>query len=125
MENPATPLRFMHQRPAPGLQAFVWDATNGMRGLGDLPGGSLSSSAQGVSADGTVIVGSSNGEAFIWDATNGMQRLSVLLTSLGIDLSGLQLTGAVGISADGRTIVGNARSANGDEGWIAVIFESN
>jgi len=99
-----------------------------MRGLGDLPGGNFSSFAQGISADGTVIVGASNvasgSEAFIWDNANGMRSLSFLLTSLGIDLGGLRLTDAMGISADGLTIVGNGINLSGyAEAWIAVIPE--
>ncbi len=60
------------------LEAFIWDATNGLQVLGDLAGGSLNSSARAVSADGSTVVGwgasGSGQEAFIWDARNGPLR---------------------------------------------------
>jgi len=109
-------------------EAFIWDATHGMRGLGDLPGGDLDSDALGVSADGSVVVGvghtSAGLEAFVWDAENGMRSLQVMLTSLGIDLTGWQLTQAVSVSADGSTIAGSALNpAGAAEAFIAVIPE--
>ncbi|MBN2375263.1 MAG: hypothetical protein JXD22_02590, partial [Sedimentisphaerales bacterium] len=53
---------------AEGSQAFRWDESNGMVGLGQETG-----SAEGVSGDGSVIVGNGRGEyrVFIWDADNG------------------------------------------------------
>ena len=65
-----------------------------------------------VSADGSIVVGllapdfSSPGDVFIWDAENGKRELDVVLTSMGLDLSGWLLNGSPRISADGRTIVG-------------------
>ena len=111
-------------------EAFIWDATNGIRGLGDLPGGAFQGAAFGVSADGSIVVGqgfsASGSEAFIWDATNGMQSLEVLLTSLGIDLTGWQLRYASDISADGKTIVGHAINPSGfHEAFITTIPEPN
>jgi probable HAF family extracellular repeat protein len=49
-------------------------------GLGDLPGGDFESGAWGVSADGSVVVGSSSSasasqEAFLWTQTGGMVGL--------------------------------------------------
>jgi len=50
--------------------------------LGDLPGGNFSSSATGVSDDGTVVVGNgspaSGGGAFRWTAATGMVGLGDL-----------------------------------------------
>ena len=40
-----------------GDEAFRWTQATGMVGLGDLPGGSFNSIAWGVSADGSVVVG--------------------------------------------------------------------
>ena len=40
--------------------AFRWTESGGMVALGDLPGGEYSSSAYGVNADGSVIVGESS-----------------------------------------------------------------
>ena len=52
------------------------------QGLGDLPGGSFSSQASGLSADGSVVVGSGvsakSQEAFRWTQQTGMVGLGVL-----------------------------------------------
>ena len=113
---------------ASGPEAFRWDSTNGMQGLGDLAGGEFLSVANGVSADGSTVVGNgvstSGTEAFRWDSTDGMQSLQVLLTSLGLDLTGWQLHEAVGVSADGNTIVGfGTNPGRSLEAFIAVIPE--
>jgi probable HAF family extracellular repeat protein len=85
-----------------------------MVGLGDLPGGSFSSWAYRVSADGSIIVGYSNSangqEAFRWTQGTGMVALG--------DLSGGSFeSGATGVSADGSVIVGGSSSANGTEAF--------
>jgi len=50
--------------------------------LGDLPGSFISSRAEGVSGDGSVVVGYSDGvngtEAFRWDSVGGMVGLGDL-----------------------------------------------
>ena len=68
-------------------------------GLGDLPGGSFSSSAYGISADGTVAVGTSNSslnEAFRWTSGGGIEGLG----NLGYSSI------SWGVSADGGVVVG-------------------
>jgi len=95
-------------------------------GLGDLAGGSFSSLAFGVSADGATIVGrsrsASGNEAFLWTEADGMQELDVVLAALGVDLTGWTLREARGISDDGTTIVGYGTNPSGfTEAWIAVI----
>lgn len=79
-------------------EAFIWDATNGLVGIGDLPGFTNDSQAYGVSGDGSVVVGFSQSSmgatAFMWDATNGMQALDVGF--------------AYAISEDGSTIAGQS-----------------
>ena len=99
-----------------------------MVGLGDLPGGGFSSGANGVSADGSVVVGqgssASGFEAFIWDATNGMRSLKTVLIDLGLGpaLAGWTLTSAWAISPDGLSIVGYGTNPSGDnEAWIAQL----
>lgn len=88
--------------------------TPGFQGLGVIPGGTFLSVANGVSADGSIVVGrgesASGTEAFIWTPSNGM-------TGLG-DLPGgdIQST-ANGISADGAVIVGHSMSASGEEAF--------
>jgi len=109
-------------------EAMRWDATNGMIGLGRLPGTRLSS-AFGVSNDGSTVVGfcfaigNSNAEkAFIWTETDGLQDLKVLLESQGANLTGWRLRIAYAVSDDGRTIVGNAFNPSGStEGFIARL----
>ena len=88
-----------------------------MVGLGDLDNGFgyLLSAANGVSANGSVVVGegnSANGpEAFRWTETTGMVGLG--------DLSGGSFySTASGVSADGSVVVGNSNSANGQEAFI-------
>jgi uncharacterized membrane protein/uncharacterized protein YhjY with autotransporter beta-barrel domain len=62
------------QTPIPYGEAFRWTATGGMESLGFLPG-APDSHASAISADGTVIVGDSNGQAFRWTAGAGMQAI--------------------------------------------------
>jgi probable HAF family extracellular repeat protein len=74
--------------------------------LGDLPGGSFSSVATAISADGSTVVGHSvsgtNSEAFRWTRAGGMQGLGQLYPS----------TDATAVNADGSIVVGIAGSGN-------------
>ena len=78
------------------------------QGLGGLPGTDYSySDAKGVSADGSVVVGtstsSSGSEAFRWTANGGMIGLG--------DLAGGAFDShATGVSADGSVVVGYSNS---------------
>ncbi len=87
----------------PPTEAFRWTAETGIIGLGDLPEGGFSSFASGISSDGTVIVGNSNGpqgtEAFRWTAETGLEGLGDLP-------EGGFSSQAVRASADGSVIVG-------------------
>lgn len=105
--------------PTAPIHAFRWTSAGGMISIGDLPGGNVQSDAFGVSADGSVIVGSSSStrsysgnpfydEPFRWTA-GGMQGLGYLsnyASSYG---------SANGISADGSVVVGSSVDANGYE----------
>jgi len=87
---------------------------------------SVGMEADGVSADGNVVVGRfASGGASIWDPVHGARDLAELLASqYGLDLTGWSLGTAVGVSSDGRTIVGNGTNPAGQpEGWIAFIPE--
>jgi CSLREA domain-containing protein len=91
-----------------GSEAFRWN--NGvMAGLGDLPGDPSLSLARGVSADGSVIVGTGYSdvtfEAFRWG--NGV------MTSLGSLSAANPFGEAFDVSADGGVVVGAASSLDG------------
>jgi probable HAF family extracellular repeat protein len=108
-------------------EAFRWTASDGMQGLGDLPGGYFDSWAWAASADGAVIVGTSltalNNEAFIWDVAHGMRRLKdVLETEYGLDLTDWILEYATAISPDRRAVVGWGINPSGwREAWLAIL----
>jgi probable HAF family extracellular repeat protein len=85
-----------------------------MIGLGDLPGGTISSGANAVSRDGSVVVGvarsAAGSEGFRWTPTGG-------IVGLGDFAGGKYESTAADVSADGKTIVGTANSANGPEAY--------
>lgn len=90
-------------------EAFVWNATGGMTGLGVLASQASDalaiSRATDVSADGAVVVGFSQGgndrsEGFRWTSGGGM-------VSIGL-LSGGNSSRAYAVNADGSVIVGAA-----------------
>jgi probable HAF family extracellular repeat protein len=72
-----------------------------MAGLGFLTGGTISQ-AQGVNADGTVVVGVGNAtgtfEAFRWTQAGGMAGLGFLPGGIS--------SFAQGVNADGKVVVG-------------------
>ena len=63
-------------------EAFIWDSTNGIQGLGFLPD-STDSQASAINDNGEVVgrsmysgfPGAGTPEHFIWDSTNGMNHL--------------------------------------------------
>src|SRR6516165_5191486 len=79
--------------------------------LGFLPGGDGSSIANGVNANGRVVVGSSNyaggpvNQAFRWTAARGMVGLGFL--------PGGDFSVANGVNANGKVVVGSVRDASG------------
>ncbi len=85
------------------------------QGIGDLPGGAVFSWAKGISADGKVIVGGSDGanggEAFYWHVDQA--------TMVGIgDLPGDAFYSiANATSTDGSVIVGTSVSADGERAF--------
>lgn len=103
-------------------QGFRWTAGGGLEGLGFLPGGEpFGSQARDVSADGSVVVGSSAispcrqdadfcDEAYRWTAAGGMVGLGQLAGSA----SGS--TGS-GVSADGSVVVGGSGSLEGPQAF--------
>jgi uncharacterized membrane protein len=107
---------------ANGTEAFRWTEAGGMIGLGDLPGGTFLSAAYAVSADGSVIVGSSNvgptindNEPFRWTSSGGMAGLGLLPGSFN--------GRARSVSADGSVVVGDVLTATGEiDDSIAFIW---
>lgn len=96
-------------------EAFSWSAENGMTRLSEiLPEGTINLSAQGVSADGQVVVGvidvPNRREAFRWSNSSG-------LVGLGDFDGGTFSSTAYAVSADGSVIVGDGRSAIGIEAF--------
>lgn len=83
-----------------GPPGFRWTSQDGAVPLGFLPNGDYSQ-ANGVSADGAVVVGTGNGttyQAFRWTQSGGM---------IGAPLpAGTEGSGAQGVSADGSTAIG-------------------
>lgn len=84
--------------------------------------------AADASADGSIVIGSSEGEsganeAFIWDVRRGMRSLrEVLINEWHLDLAGWTLTDATGVSDDGLSVVGMGRNPDGKpEGWLARL----
>jgi probable HAF family extracellular repeat protein len=73
--------------------------------LGDLPGGLIASVAEGVSSDGTTVVGASastfgpiGDEAFLWTPATGMVGLGTL--------PGYSNSRATSVSGNGTVVVG-------------------
>ncbi len=98
-----------------GMEAFYWNDTALMVGMGFFPNEPYTSSqAHGVNGDGSVIVGCSNrpgamledGAPFRWTAATGL----VLIPNLGgSDLGGI----AEDVTPDGAVIVGWCASPTG------------
>lgn len=91
-----------------GNRAFRWTQASGFVNLGILPGGeaSLASYANGVSADGSVVVGSSGKEAFLWTSGAGMVKLA-MPDGRPSNSSGF----ASAVSDDGSVVAGRLSSA--------------
>jgi uncharacterized membrane protein len=106
------------------LRAFRWSADEGLQLLQEGLGGSDSSYARAVSADGSVVVGDylnfgvGGTRAWIWRRDLGFVDLLdyASFTLGGADaLSGWRLLVATDISADGKTIVGQGLNPAGVE----------
>lgn len=108
-----------------GLSAFYWTTDTGMVGLGDLDG--RGSTARGVSADGSVIIGyvGAMQQAFRWTATNQMTYLEGATIATDVSSDGTIIVGEVGQQASvwsetngGWTDLGNISNNN-------ILFEEN
>lgn len=78
-------------------QAFRWTSGGGIQSLG-------AGAARATNIDGSFVVGSSIGGAFIWDAVNGLRDISTLMTSLGVNMTGINLLSGEAVSDDGSIV---------------------
>ena len=93
-------------------EAFLWERVGGMRGLGDLAGGTFDSVAYDINNNSEVVGASESGlgkEAFIWRSDYGMLALRSMLDESG---AGWTLNRANAINNQGQ-IVGSGRNAQG------------
>ena len=105
-------------------EAFRWTQETGIVGLGTLGSSEINYGEIDIdtSADGSIIIGSSNGQAFRWTQETGMVSLKETLIGEGLDVSGWTLYSANAISADGFTIVGRGINPSGQyEEWVANL----
>jgi probable HAF family extracellular repeat protein len=100
--------------PYPGnvsTQGFRWTAAGGMQSLGYLPSGGYYAIATGVSADGAVVTGYSDGLpsqlAYRWTQSDGLQPIGTL------PYGGSDYSQATAISANGLVIVGESNGTVG------------
>ena len=86
------------------------------QGLGDFPGGGFYSEANGVSADGSTVVGFSRhtrNEAFVWTFSGGMVGLG---NQPGAEL--IYPSYGHAISGDGSVIIGTGSSSTNTEAFL-------
>lgn len=107
-------------------EAFRWTEASKQL-LGDLPGGNYYSAAYAMSADGSIVAGtsqsSSGGEAFVWESATGMRSLNeILANDYGVDLAGWQLGNVWDVTPDGSTLVGQGTNPNGFQEAFLVRF---
>ena len=118
------------------LEPFRWTASGGMVGLGFIGGGAGASStgaATAVNADGSIVVGqatdpSGTVRAFRWasgGSNAGMYSLNALLTSGGVNMTGVDLTGANGVSGDGQFIVGAGAFGATTQAYVARLVDDS
>ena len=106
----------------PIYEAFKWDSTNGMTGIGR-PSTSTSSMALAISGNGNVIVGtqgdltSRSTEAFRWTTSTGRELVTDWLARTGVSIpSGYTLNTATSTNSDGSIIGGSTN----EQSWLAL-----
>lgn len=96
------------------LSGFSVQACASFEGLGDLPGGARSSTASGISGDGSTVVGSTSveagGEGFRWTRAKGLVGLD--------DLAGGRHQSAATDVSDNGVVVGTSRDSGGNHAFI-------
>jgi probable HAF family extracellular repeat protein len=100
-------------KPTPSVEFVAFHSSGGT--LNNITDGF----ADGVSADGTVVVGTnSSDEAYFWTEADG-------IVPLGFLPGGLERSAATGISADGQVIVGASRSTNAPTSQEAFLWTNS
>jgi probable HAF family extracellular repeat protein len=110
------------------VEAFRWSGDRGLVGLGFLPDG-VWTEAWGVTSNGEVIVGLAAERigvyvaATVWTEALGLRDLrSLLISDVGLDLSGWTLSAALDITPDGKFIVGEGINPDGQtEAWLVYL----
>ena len=121
----------------PERQAFRWSPDTGLVGLNVLRG-DFESRANGVSNDGSVVVGHSVGDqgttqAFGWTEAGGMAGLGFLPGAPPNNPTALSESDALDVSGDGSKVVGWSTSSGGtqafqwtqDTGMVGLGFLPN
>ncbi|MDB4381168.1 PEP-CTERM sorting domain-containing protein [Mariniblastus sp.] len=110
--------------PSSYAEAFCWTKEKGMVGLGDLGGDTFGSFVEGISADGSTLVGAASRpsssyeyDAFRWTADSGMIGLGNLPGRQG-------QSRATATSDTGDTIVGHSQNTD-DGSWEAFIWKQD
>lgn len=101
-----------------------------MVGLGDLAGGDFESTANSVTADGSIIVGTgisdAGNEAVLWNSAGRIRRLWDVMLAQGVDPAAdgwSSLITAIGINGDGTRVTGTGLRNGNPEAFVAVIPE--
>jgi probable HAF family extracellular repeat protein len=104
----------------PSSEAFRWTEAGGMQALGDLPGDTYFSRAHGVSADGSIVNGTSDAgdgwglRAWHWTQGSGMVPMGDLP-------GGINDSNASNMSSDGTWMVGYGNTAESGPTWSEAI----
>jgi len=107
--------------------AFRWTQAGGMTSLGTL--GGTNSEAFAGSSNGSVVVGeaqitgNSAYHAFYWTQADGTQDLNTLLSSAGVNMTGITLNEAYAISPNGRFITGDGTFPGSSEEAFLVCYD--
>ena len=112
-------------------EAFRWTSAGGMVGLGILAGGTYSI-ANGVNANGTVVVGSADqptplipsirgAYATRWSAAGGLQTVSDWLTANGVAVGSNTFTDAVAVDASGNAVIGKGQIGGRTQSYLARV----
>lgn len=109
---------------ATGTNPAYWTRENGLQHL-PLLGDHFFGNVLGMSADGWVIVGTSQGVECVWIDQGEAIEFIDYAESFGLDMTGWSILNARQVSADGTTIVGTARHASWEigrvEGFVLTI----